>query len=133
MVVTLMLFVGCIMVVTLMLFVGGIMIMTFMGLFRLGGLDLLMCQLARGCRGYPKQGLRLLELGEGLGILRLLLGRRGGVLKTDQIGGRGLQLNHQLIAIDDKVEQAVAMFMSAMAMALAMFMIGLNAKGGRSQ
>ena len=53
------------------------------------------------------------------------------MLEANQVGGRGLQFYHQLVAIDDEVEVAMAMLMGGVA--LAMFVIGLDGKGGRSQ
>ena len=55
------------------------------------------------------------------------------MLETHQIGGGGLQLDHQLVAIDHQIEVAVAMLVGAMAVTFVFVVICLGAKGGCGQ
>ena len=79
------------------------------------------------------KAMAMLEAGDRLGILRLLFSALGGVLEAHQIGGRGLQLDHQLVAIDHQIEVAVAVLVGAMAVAFVFVVICLGAEGGGGQ
>jgi len=93
------------------------------------GFDTLPRVLNAGGRVEAEQGVRLLEAGDSLGILRLLFIALGCVLEAHQIGCGCLQLDHQLVAIDHQIEVAVAMLVGAVAVALVFVVICVCAKG----
>ena len=109
-----------------------VMVMVVIMLF-FGGLQLLLGQFAARGRVEAEQGIRLLEAGDGLGVLRLLFIALGGVFEAHQIGCGGLQFDHQLVAIDHQIEVAVAMLVGAMAVTFMFVVICLGAEGGCGQ
>ncbi|MCV5863332.1 hypothetical protein OFN36_30450, partial [Escherichia coli] len=80
-----------VMIMVVFMFVAGslvmvmVMVMVVIMLF-FGGLQLLLGQFAASRRVEAEQGVRLLEAGDRLGILRLLFIALGGVLEAHQIG-----------------------------------------------
>ena len=105
-----------------------VMVMVMIVIF-LGGLQLLLGQFAASRRVEAEQGVRLLEAGDRLGILRLLFIALGGVLEAHQIGCGRRQLDHQLVAIDHQIEVAVAMLVGAVAVALVLVVICVCGNG----
>jgi len=110
-----------------------VLVLVLMVMIFLGGLQLLLGQLAAGGRVETEEGVGLLEAGHRLGILRFLLIGVGGMLEAHQIGGRGLQLDHQLVAVEYQVEVAVTVLMGTVAVAFVFVVMGLGAEGGSGQ